>query len=529
MSYLKKPLHRIRLIGSLLVTLSLSPDSPAQDLPVDAPVETNTAVVDTLVQEPVEITEIVEKPTVPETVLRDRLAKLERDIPLTYNKTIQGFVDHFTFRKPDYTRKVMERMPMFFPLYEKMLTKYELPDELKYLSIVESSLDPKAMSWVGAGGLWQFMPYTGRDFKLYQDDYIDERMDPVKSTEAACKYLRQLHNIFGDWHLALAAYNSGPGTVKRAMRRSGGDSFWTIYNHLPKETRAYVPQFIALTYMMNFGNDHGIYAVNPQFPVPFDTLHVNSYFCLQKFSKFTGVPLEQLQKMNPAITTTILPEHTRNYVLRVPADRFEYFETNRKMILDSVTALPAMTANMLLASVEDYPGATDSSLRKKDWFPYTTVNESPERAERTVSAAVAETEADEEGESETKRKTRRITHVVRRGEVLAKIAQKYDVAVRDLKKWNHLSSSTVRKGQKLTILRVEETSEERVAVKEKSGKTESIARKERSFKPRYHRVQQGDTLWSISQRYGDIPVDKLKKMNKIKGNTVKPGQRLIVG
>ncbi len=509
-------------MGTLAIALCVSPAIFAQQIPAEKAAE----VADSTGEE-VNVVLVQDVPTVPAELLQQRLARLQKTIPLNYNKTVHGFIDYFTFRKPSYTRMVMERIPMFFPLYEKYLEKYEIPDELKYLSIVESALNPKAISVASAGGLWQFMPVTGREYGLYQDEYVDERFDPVKSTDAACRYLKRLHKIFGDWHLALAAYNSGPGTVKRAMRRSGGDSFWTVYNYLPQETRAYVPQFIALTYMMHYANDHGIFAENPQYPIPFDTLHVNSYFNLPKFSKFTGIALEDLQKMNPALTTTVLPAHTRNYVLRVPAERFEYFESNRKVILDSVTSLPVMAANMLLASAEDY--RSDTSYKKRDWFPFTDANE--QQSSQPVVAANPLVEEGETIEEVVQRKPKKVTHTVRRGEWLGKIADKYGVAVYDLKKWNRLKGEKVAAGQKLLILKEPAVVERERVDKKPVVKAEPIAaRKEsKTYKPKYHIVQEGDTLWNISKRYGGISVDELKKLNNITDNTLKAGQKLILG
>ncbi|MGM9511560.1 LysM peptidoglycan-binding domain-containing protein [Larkinella sp. GY13] len=525
MSNLKTTLHGLRLACTVLLLVSVAPRSWGAFFQAD----TNGVRADTA-QETIEVVDVPEVLSIPEPVLRDRLAKLEQTIPLNYNKTVHGFIDYFTFRRPSYTKKVMERMPMFFPLYERLLAQHDIPDELKYLSIVESSLDPKAVSRVGAGGLWQFMPYTGADFKLYQDEYIDERMDPVKSTDAACRYLKDLYRVFGDWHLALAAYNSGPGTVKRAMRRSGGDSFWTIYNFLPKETRAYVPQFIALTYMMNFANDHGIYAEQPEYPIPCDTIHVNGYLSIERFCQYSGVPLAEIQKMNPSIMTGVLSDQTRSFVLRVPKAHFDYFAANRRSILDSAGRNPTISTNMLLASTESVDYRSDSA-RKRDYFPFTDANEEQDRESQPVVAANAIASDEEDVEEVVRRKPKKTVYVVKRGEVLSRIAEKYDVDVYDLKKWNHLRSTRIQKGQKLVIFREQalpETSS-RVAKATKSQGKSEVAKRTKTYKPKYHRVQDGDTLWNISKRYSDLSVDELKKLNKIKGNSLKPGQRLIVG
>ncbi|RYF69221.1 MAG: LysM peptidoglycan-binding domain-containing protein [Cytophagaceae bacterium] len=473
---------------------------------------------------------VLNLPSVPEAVLRERLPRLQRQIPLTYNKVVHNFIDYFTYRKPSYTRTVMERMPFYFPLYEKTLAKYNMPDELKYLSIVESALNPRAMSRVGAGGLWQFMPYTGKDFNLNIDDYVDDRMDPNKATEAACRYLKDLYRIFGDWELSLAAYNCGPGAVKRAMRRTGGTTFWTCYEGLPKETRSYVPQFIAMTYIMNYGNDHGIVAERPDYPIAFDTLQINSYLNLRTFASLSGVSFADLQKLNPSITADQLPEYTRNHMLRVPSERHSYVQANRKVIMDSASKMPVMMENVLLAHNELLPNRLDTANDPADWRAAGRLADNVP----VPAAVVAENDRPEPDDLEAvvMRKPKKVTHVVRRGETLSGIADKYKVDIYDVKQWNKMHSGKVKLGQKLTILReLGETHTERMAQQETGSSKkhkESEARHER-VKPKYHRVQPGDTLWNIAQRYGNISIDKLKKMNRIKGNSVHPGQKLVVG
>ncbi|RIV22629.1 LysM peptidoglycan-binding domain-containing protein [Fibrisoma montanum] len=482
-------------------------------------------------------------PTVPDSLIMERLARLQKTIPLPYHQTVHAYVDYFTFRKPSFTRTMLERMPMFFPLYERLLAQYGLPDELKYLSIVESALNPRAISHAGAGGLWQIMPGTGRDLRLYQDDYVDERMDPVKATEAACKYLRDLYNIFGDWHLALAAYNSGPGKVKRAMRRSGGDSFWTVFDQLPKETRAYVPQFIAQIYMMNHANEHGIIAENYERPIPHDTIQIHGYFNLETFAKHSQIALEDLKKMNPAVTTTILPEYTRGYPLRIPRANYGYFTSRRRAIMDSASRIPVAMAHVLLASAEDiqYNDSLGKLYAQRDVSPLANLmleelaeeTESVNKAAGKASALAAneEPEADDI-ETVVLKKPRKQTHTVKRGESLFRLADRYNVEVYDLKQWNHLRSNAIKPGQKLIVLKeAAETRSEQLAEQgtPKGQKKAAVAASAKRYKPRYHRVQAGDTLWNISQRYGGISIDKLKKLNHIRGNSLRPGQKLIVG
>lgn len=494
----------------------------------------------------IELDSIAEVNTVDETVVAPRLSRIEKTIPLTYNKIVHNYIDIFTYRKPHYTRRMLERMAVYFPLYEKYLAKYGLPDELKYLSIVESALNPRAVSHAGAGGLWQFMPATGRELRLYQDEYVDERMDPEKSTEAACRHLKGLYNIFGDWHLVMAAYNSGAGTVRRAMRRTGGDSFWAIYNALPKETQGYVPIYIATTYMMHFANEHGLFAERPDHPVPYDTIRVSSYFCLQTFAKQCGMPFAELQRLNPAISTVTLPEYAQNVVIRIPSSYYYTFQQNRLAIMDSACRMPVEMQHMLLAEAEDPDQA--SNAYSAHWFAYArNFDDVTGLVPNAVPAdQLLANDEDEETEEDkpavkvgkvTVWKTKKQTHTVRKGETLYRIADRYDVSVNDLKRWNRLRSATVRKGQELVIVkevkvtetRMVEVAASRTEPKHVAEKEKPSVAKTKKIKPRYHQVQAGDTLWSIAERYDGVSVERLKKLNHIRGNKLRRGQRLIIG
>lgn len=544
MNYINRNLLKMGLLCAVMGLLTAAFASPA----VPRRDQTNTAIhQDSVI---VKKDTIAVVPTVPDSLLKERLAKLQKSIPLNYHKAVQAYVDYFTFRKASTTKTMLERMPLFFPLYERVLAQYGLPDEIKYLSIVESALNPRAISRAGAGGLWQIMPGTGRDLRLYQDEYVDERMDPVKATEAACKYLSDLYNIFGDWELSLAAYNCGPNAVKRAMRRSGGDSFYTIYDALPKETRGYVPQFVAFTYLMNHAHEHGIVAETYEYPIPHDTIQVSGYFNLETFAKHSTMPLADLQKMNPAITTTVLPEYTNHYPLRVPRQQYGYFASRRRAILDSAGRRPGVMEHSLLATAEEIRYGTDSmgswNALGRNPLARVAVEETPteqtvaeqnkpgNRSKLAAQLSVAESadEPEEDIETVVLRKPRKQTYVVRKGDNLTDIADRYNVELYDIKQWNHLRSTKIQRGQKLVILKeVAQTRAERLAdqgTAKGRRKAEVIART-KHYKPRYHRVQDGDTLWNIAQRYDGLTIDQLKRMNHIRSNSLRPGQKLIVG
>lgn len=436
-------------------------------------------------------------PDVSDELIADRLGCLENEVKLTFNKTIRGFIDYFTIRNRKYPLVMERRKNLYFPIFEEYLKKHNMPEELKYLSIVESGLNPRAMSRVGAAGLWQFMPSTGKMFKLYQDEYIDERLDPYKSTEAACKYLKELYNIFDDWQLALASYNCGPGNVRRAIRKSGyKDSFWEVYNFLPKETRAYVPQFVALTYVMNHLEDHNIIADSLEYPMNFDTVIVTQYMDLDVFCDKLNICSEDFMKLNPGIKKNILPNH-EGRILRIPSDKAPLWAANRGIILDSCS-------------------------RKFNFLPGN---------ENTGSLNIA-LEDNKVKTPEPRQEKRKSTYIVKRGENLGRIADKYNVSITDLKKWNGLKGGSIRIGQKLVVYQngpSKSTANTNVSTAVARTNQSSAAAASKAKKAIIHYVQPGDTLWTISRKYDGITIEKIKKLNKLKGNDIKIGQKLILG
>ncbi len=406
--------------------------------------------------------------------VEDRLACLNSDVPLNYNKIVKSFIDYFTVRDREYTKLMIQRKNLYFPIFEYYLEKHGLPEEIKYLSIIESGLNTTARSRAGAVGLWQFMPSTGRLFKLHQDYYIDERMDPYQATEAACLYLKSLYKIFGDWELALASYNAGPGKVRRAIRKSGyKKSFWEVYKYLPRETRSYVPQFVAILYVMKHLNDHNIHTDRLLYPIKSDTILISQYLDLNTFAKQIEVCLEDMQKLNPALKRNAVPKEAKNYPLRVPTDKMPYLAANRQMILDSAAKVGQQKVELIAKKA---PG---SSYGKE-----------------------------------------KITYRVRSGDVVGTIAERYHVRASDLRRWNNLRGNLIKVGQPLTIY--VKPGHQIVSAK-KTSKTREIPNS------KVHLVQPGDTLWDISLMYKGLTIEKLKKLNNLHNNKIKPGQKLIIG
>jgi len=410
-------------------------------------------------------------------LLADRLSCLQQTIPLTYNNTVHGFINYFTVRNREYTRTMQRKMDLYFPLFEKNLAAYHLPDELKYLSIIESALNPRAVSKARAVGLWQFMSGTGRYMGLHLDWYVDERMDPEKSTIAACKYLTQLYSIFGDWELALAAYNSGPGTVRKAIRRSGyKKSFWEIYPHLPRETRAYVPQFIAMIYALNYAEHHNLLETAREELPPSDTIAVKQFVHFETLASLTGTCLEDLQKLNPSVHRNALPDNGKVHIMKMPIHAKENLNLNREVILDSVSRAGKKEMETLAKKYSS--GSTEGREM--------------------------------------------ISYRVRSGDVLGSIAMRYQVRVTDLKRWNNLHSDRIRAGQRLAVWVI--PSGTIASAKNQTASQPSLL----SPDTKTYIVQPGDTLWDISRKMPGLTVEKIKNLNNLKSNSLKPGQKLII-
>jgi membrane-bound lytic murein transglycosylase D len=424
------------------------------------------------------------------SLIQNRLKLIQNVIPLIYNQYSHQYVEYFAFKKAVFTQHMLEKRDLYFPIYEKYLKLYGLPDELKYLSLIESGLETKALSLKGAGGLWQFMPYTARgDFGLRVDSFVDERFDPERATEAACKYMRQLYRIFGDWHMALAAYNTGPGNVKRAIRRCGSTNFWGIYNCLPKETRNYVPQYIAISYMMNFHWDHAIQPQEWVFNMPSDTLHLKGFVNLKVLSSLAGFSLDTFRVLNPHILGNSIPSDIDKIIIRIPKDKFAYFSANRTKILDSASFFGTRKVlGFSLGSIDSTAGIRILKNVKKKY-------------------------------------------VVRKGETIYTIARNLDVSVFELKRINHLRSNRLKRGKLMSYFVKEwvdaELANNSSMVESENSKpfVSKIRSKKRTI---YHRVRPGDTLSQIADRYNGSTIAKIKKLNRLRSSVLKPGMKLRI-
>jgi membrane-bound lytic murein transglycosylase D len=414
----------------------------------------------------------VDYPELPTDTLKKRLACLNAKTPFNveYNPALESVIKTFLKNRRSSFDKLMGLSHFYFPMFEYEFDKYNIPLELKYLSIVESALKPRARSRVGATGLWQFMFSTGKMYGLNVSSYVDERSDPIKSTEAAAKYLSKLYEIFGDWDLALAAYNSGPGNVSKAIRRSGGyQNYWNIRHNLPRETAGYVPAFFATMYIFEFAEEHGFKPEKPVFRhVETDTVRVKQMLTLDQVAETTGVDIEELQFLNPSYKLDIIPFiENENYVLRLPREAVGVFVTNEEAI---------------------YAFAKQEFDKREKPLPQFFDSDS------------------------------KVTYRVKSGDYLGKIARKYGVRVSQIKQWNGLRSNNLRIGQRLTIYPRKPQGLVTNNNNSKMSLTNVIT----------YTVKKGDSLWSISQKFPGVSVQNIKDWNGISSNKLKPGMKLKI-
>ncbi len=340
----------------------------------------------------------------PDSVYINRLRKIVSPIQLPYNAIVKAHIGRYT--QPAHTgliSRVLGMSQYYFPIIEEELLKADLPVELRALPIIESALSTNAVSPMGAVGLWQFMPTTGKSYGLEINSLVDERRDPVRSTQAACRFLKDLYNIYNDWTLAIAAYNCGPGNVNKALARSGGKTFWEIYDWLPRETRGYVPAFIGATYAYTYHRQHNVEPTPAPMPLAVDTIRINRLLHFGQIASTIDLPIETLRALNPQYKLDIVPATTKTYTLVLPQQHIAQYITREQEIF-----------------------AKDSAYLKEYINP---ANIDKKRAERTGSI-----------------------YVVRRGDTLGAIARRYRVSTAQLMRWNKIRNPrALRIGQRLRI------------------------------------------------------------------------------
>lgn len=432
----------------------------------------------------------------PDSVYIQRLSCMPTVIEMPFNQIVKSYITFYTERRRKLVENMMGLGTYYFPIFEQELEKAGLPLELKYLPIIESALRPEATSRAGAAGLWQFMIGTAKILGMEVNSLVDERRDPVKSSEMAAHYLKELYNIYNDWGLAIAAYNCGPGNVNKAIRRSGGKDYWEIYNFLPRETRGYLPAFIAANYVMHYYNEHNICPVLTDMPLTTDTVHINEQIHFQQIADVLNIPIDQLRSLNPQYRRDIIPGDSKTRALLLPTQQVYAFIEARDSIVQHQNGLYAKRT--------------------------------------TVEPA---------GYSASNAKV--IYHKIRRGDTLSKIAYRYGVTTQEIKRWNRLRGNTLIAGRNLKIYRnrVVSTPKKEEAVKKefvvassdsiKSNNNEALKSsvetitQQKKIETVYHKIRSGETLSVIANRYG-VSTSNLKKWNGLNSSRIRAGQKLKI-
>ncbi|MGI9531199.1 transglycosylase SLT domain-containing protein [Lutimonas sp.] len=408
--------------------------------------------------------------------LIEQLTELNSATPfsVSHNATLERFIRVYLKDRREYLNSLLGKSKYYFPVFESYLDKYDLPLELKYLAVVESALNPLAVSPSGAKGIWQFMYGTGTDYKLYIDSYVDERFDPVKSTEAACVYLKHLYTTFGDWDLALAAYNSGPGNVKKAIRRAGGNkNYWEIRQYLPRETSSYVPAFYATMYLFTYADFHHLKASKTDVAfVNSDTLHLKGSLNFKAIQRKTGIDLGLLKSLNPQYKKDVIP-----------------YVSGKTMVL----ALPTeKMVDFMKHETELYQIAVPHSINSSNGVIRVNKNNS---------------------------------YLVKNGDNLNSIATAHGISLQQLKTWNGLHTNFLIADQRLVV------TDKKFLPQKTTELSDNYSFRKDSNKKNLvtYKVKHGDTLFKISKLFNNVPIDQLRTANNLQNvNYLKPGMKLII-
>jgi len=441
----------------------------------------------------------------PDSVYINRLRKINSIIQLPYNNIIRNHIHVYTVRQREKFCAVLGVMDYYFPMFEDVFDSYGLPAELKYMAIIESALNPNAVnSRTHATGLWQFMYSTGRMYGLTINSVVDERRDPLQSTKAAAKYIRDLYKIYNDWMLVIAAYNCGPGNVNKAIRRSGNKKdYWEIYYRLPRETRGYIPMYIAAVYGVNYYREHNLNPLPLNIPVAIDTIMINKDIHLTQISEVMGIPMGELRALNPQYRTGLVPGSSKPYALTLP-----------------------------MTHLGDFIDLTDTIRRYK---PDVYLNKSVQIADPTRSSYLP---ADVKGKT-------KLIYTVQEGDNLGYISEWYRVSLSDLRYWNNIYRNTIRIGQKLVVYVDPAKSEyfsginsmsfaekQQMAGKQVPSNTNSVAANtayETEGEYIIYTVRSGDTIWDIVKMYDNVTTTQILTLNNISDpGKIQVGQKLKI-
>lgn len=443
--------------------------------------------------------------TLSDSVYINRLKQIPSLIDLSYNKIVKNYIKLYSEKRRSQVEHMMGLSEYYFPIFEEILDKEGLPQELKYLPIIESALNPKALSRAGASGLWQFMYGTGRMYKLNINSFVDERRDPIKSSYAAVKYLKDMYKVYGNWHLVIAAYNCGPGNVNKAIRRSGGKrNYWDIYYRLPRETRGYVPAFIAAIYTFNHHKEHNLYPKKSNFPIACDTLMIDETLHFDQVAKVINIPKEQLRDLNPQYRADILPGD-KAYALKLPLELTSKFID----LQDSIFSYKK----------EYYFSQKDKVVNPRD------------RYQKFAHV--------------TPKNKAKVYYKVKPGDAVGLIASWFHVRTSDLRYWNNIRRNLIKVGQKLVVYVPKSKAgyykdfnqmsyaQKQATLGKTVGTTKTVTKN--TVAPKYdgsyvyYTVRRGDNFWTIAKKFPGVSNYDIMKLNNIKdARSLKVGQKLRI-
>ena len=429
-----------------------------------------------------------------------RLEAMNSFIKLPFNEQVKNYIILYSERMPSKMGRVLGLSTYYFPIFEDILLRYDLPQELKYMAIIESMLNPVATSRAGARGIWQFMYQTGSAYGLEINSFVDERLDVEKAVDAAARYLRDAYKTFGDWALAISSYNCGAGNVAKAIRRADGKrDFWSIYPYLPKETRGYVPAFVGAMYAMTYYREYGIVPQRMGMPAQTDTFEIRRNLHFEQINGVVGVPVDVLQNLNPQYIHDIIPGNDHPYILKLPYNwTGPFMDANRD-------SLYAFKADSLLSHTK--------VLQDKGSGKSTGKSSGKSSGKSTGSKT-----------SGSSNNQQRIAYKVKSGDYLGKIASKYGVSVNQLKSWNNLRSNNIQIGQTLYIYKNGGPTISQGSTGGSSSKSTTTTQS----KTVIYTVKSGDTLFKISQKYPGVSADDIKKANGLKTDAIRAGQKLTI-
>jgi membrane-bound lytic murein transglycosylase D len=430
---------------------------------------------------------------IPDSVFFDRLQRIPSCFKLTYNPIVRGYIEMYSQRKVELVQVMLGFSKYYFPIFDEIFDYYDVPNEIKYMSIIESALNPKARSRTRAIGLWQFMYGTGKLYGLEINSLVDERRDVIKATKAAARFSHDLYEIFGDWQLVVAAYNCGPANVNKAIRRAGGKKdFWEIYRYLPRETRGHVPAFIAATYVMNYYKEHNLIPYPISMPSNVDTIKLNKQFNLGQISDVLGIPLSQLREMNPQYIRDIIPARLGHpYSVILPVEYTSKFID----LEDSI-----------------YAYKKDEYFNVKDLTKGPTLKSSKNAKVKPVNNNYSA-----------------IYYTVKTNDNLGLISEAYKCSVNSLMDWNDLYTSRIVVGQKLIIYVPKQKAKGKQVTAEASKENSKANQSAKDNSIIYYTVKQGDTLWDIARLYPGVTGEDLCKWNNLaSANNIKPGQQIKI-